>query len=118
MLILFTSGVLAQQLEETLYRLPKAAVVIQRQAIGRFIARGALQALGDFHGIFPAALFKPLAQHRWRNFETNRYQHVIVTFPRLRQMRARAVGDHIKTGMQPEVDLYADAIVIIVGMPA
>lgn len=65
MLILFTPGVLVQQLEETLYRLPEAAVVIQRQAIGRFIARGALQALGDFHGIFPAALFKPLAQHRW-----------------------------------------------------
>lgn len=107
MLILFTSGVLAQQLEETLYRLPKGCRRYSTSGNRPVLARGALQALGDFHGIFPAALSgaagaTPMARLRDKSVPA-RHRNV----PRLRQMRARAVGDHIKTGMQPEVDLYA-----------
>ncbi len=33
-------------------------------------------------------------------------------------MRPRAVDQHVKARVQPEVDLDADAIVVTVGMPA
>jgi hypothetical protein len=33
-------------------------------------------------------------------------------------MRAGAVGHHVETGMQPEVNFDANAVVIIIGVPA
>ena len=116
--IRFARRVAAQQAEKFIDRLSETAVVIQCQAVVRLIARGAFQTLGDFQRVFPAALLQPLAQHRRRDGETDRHQNLSVTFPGQRQVGAGAVGHHVKAGVQPEVDLHANAIVSIVGVPA
>lgn len=118
MLILLPGVAAAQKREELLHRLPESAVVVERQAVRWRVARGALKPLGDLRFIFPTALLQTLAQHVRRDLQADRQQGVGVARSGLRQMRAGAVGHHVETGVQPEVNFDANAVVIIIGVPA
>ena len=86
-------------------------------ATRRGVTRRPFQPLVDPRA-FRAPLLQPATQNVRGNLQTDREQRRFVPGASLREMRPRAVDQHVKARVQPEVDLDADAIVVTVGMPA
>lgn len=87
-------------------------------ATRRGVTRRPFQPLVDLARVFAPPLLQPATQNVRGNLQTDREQRRFVPGVSLREMRPRAVDQHVKARVQPEVDLDADAIVVTVGMPA
>ena len=86
-------------------------------ATRRGVTRRPFQPLVDLARVSRPAFAAGYAE-RPGNLQTDREQRRFVPGASLREMRPRAVDQHVKARVQPEVDLDADAIVVTVGMPA
>ena len=85
-------------------------------ATRRGVARRPFQPLVDLARVFAPPLLQPATENVRGNLQTDREQRRFVLGASLREMRPRAVNQHVEPRMQPEVNLNTDAIVVTVGM--
>ncbi|STL49543.1 Uncharacterised protein [Escherichia coli] len=109
---------LMDQRQQRVDRLAQAAVIVERMAILWSIAGGARQAGVNFTGVFHGHGFPGAGGGSPAKPVNRRAAAPIDSAPAPAADGRVSVDQHVESGVQPEINLDADAIIQTVSVPA